>query len=60
MTSVANTYFRCEKAGDQFVGKTVSGLPLNSHQFSILPPFFKKLNDADSKTLDDCFGLQLL
>ncbi len=29
MTSVENTYFRFEKAGDQFVGRTVSGLPIN-------------------------------
>lgn len=37
---VQNTYLRYEAAGDQYVGRVVSGLPLDSFEFSILPPHF--------------------
>ncbi|ETV90024.1 hypothetical protein H310_15143 [Aphanomyces invadans] len=29
-----------EKSGDQFVGRVVAGLPLNSADFAVLPPHF--------------------
>ncbi|ETK78214.1 hypothetical protein F441_15982 [Phytophthora nicotianae CJ01A1] len=34
---VQNTYLRYEAAGDMHVGRTVSGLPPDSHEFAILP-----------------------
>jgi hypothetical protein len=39
---VQDTYLRYEAAGDQHVGRTVSGLPSTEPQFAILPPFFKE------------------
>ena len=33
-------YFRYESAGDQFTGRVVAGLPVNSSDFSILPSHF--------------------
>ena len=34
-------FFSVERAGDEFVGRTVCGLPHNSGEFAILPPFFE-------------------
>ena len=33
-------YLKYEKAGDQFVGRTVCGLDINTEDFSVLPPHF--------------------
>lgn len=41
---VQDTYLRYESAGDMFVGRTVSGLPVNSPEFSILPPLFRHID----------------
>ncbi|KAF0739969.1 hypothetical protein Ae201684P_016791 [Aphanomyces euteiches] len=38
-------YFRYEAAGDQFAGRVVCGLPVNSANFAILPPHFPNLDD---------------
>jgi hypothetical protein len=35
---VQDRYLRYESAGDQFVGRVVCGLPLDSCEFAILPP----------------------
>ncbi|KAF0708040.1 hypothetical protein AaE_013376 [Aphanomyces astaci] len=35
-----------ERAGDQFVGRVVAGLPLNNAKFAVLPPHFKDTNSA--------------
>ncbi|KAH9148505.1 hypothetical protein AeRB84_008162 [Aphanomyces euteiches] len=40
-------YFRYEAAGDQFVGRIVAGLPINSGDFSVLPPHFGSGHDHD-------------
>ena len=40
-------YFRYEAAGDQFVGRIVAGLPINSGDFSVLPPHFDTARDSD-------------
>lgn len=40
MPSVHGTYMKYEAAADQFVGRTVCGLPSSSPDFAILPPFF--------------------
>ncbi|CAN0513534.1 unnamed protein product, partial [Phaeothamnion confervicola] len=41
---VQDRYIRYEAAGDQYMGRTVSGLPLSSHDFCVLPPHLKKLD----------------
>ena len=41
LTSVEKSYFKYEKAGDQFVGRVVCGLPTDSTVFATLPPFFE-------------------
>jgi hypothetical protein len=40
MGTVKDTYLRYEAAQDQFVGRVVAGLDVNSHKFSVSPPFF--------------------
>ncbi|KAH9139324.1 hypothetical protein AeRB84_016405 [Aphanomyces euteiches] len=42
--NVMERYFRYEAAGDQFTGRVVAGLPVNSAQFAILPPHFSNSN----------------
>lgn len=42
---VQDRYLRYEAAGDQYVGRTVTGLPSSSSQFAILPPFFARRPD---------------
>ncbi|ETI47820.1 hypothetical protein F443_08028, partial [Phytophthora nicotianae P1569] len=42
---VQNTYLRYEAAVDMHVGRTVAGLPTNSHEFAILPPHFVEQDD---------------
>ena len=41
LNGVQDTYIRYESAGDMYVGRTVSGLPIDSPDFAILPPYFK-------------------
>ena len=48
---VQNTYLRYEAAGDMFVGRTVCGLPIDSHEFSILPPHFASRTDTISQAI---------
>jgi hypothetical protein len=37
---VLGRYLKADQAGDQYVGRVVSGLPINSHLFAALPPRF--------------------
>lgn len=37
---VEDRYLKYEAAGDQYVGRTVAGLPIHSAEFAILPPIF--------------------
>ena len=39
---VESRYFRFQNAMDQFLGRVMTGLPLDSGDFAILPPFFVK------------------
>eukprot|EP00834_Sanchytrium_tribonematis_P008005 NODE_831_length_3642_cov_0.596669.p1 type:complete len:758 gc:universal NODE_831_length_3642_cov_0.596669:113-2386(+) len=58
LPGVQNTYLRYDSAGDMHVGRVVSGLPLESPKFAILPPFFKQQdkNDETVKTaVNDLF-----
>jgi hypothetical protein len=52
---VQDTYLRFEGAGDMFVGRTVSGLPCDSHEFSTLPPHFKESSPAIDACVQVCF-----
>lgn len=45
MGTVQDTYIRYANAGDQFVGRTVSGLPLDQVDFMLLPPMFNEITD---------------
>jgi hypothetical protein len=45
MGKVHDTYYRYEAAGDQFVGRAVCGLPVDSHMFSVLPPYFENVDE---------------
>ena len=52
MMGVTDTYCRYEAAGDQLCGRVVSGLPLYSHRFGILPPIFKLESQEEKDRLD--------
>ena len=52
MQGVTDTYCRYEAAGDQLCGRVVSGLPLYSHRFGILPPIFKLESQEEKDRLD--------
>lgn len=45
MGQVKERYLQYEKAGDQYLGRVVSGLDVNSVAFAVSPPFF----DADEE-----------
>ena len=47
---VQDTYIWYEAAGDQYVGRVLSGLPVNSYKFALLGPCFV-LNSANDETL---------
>jgi hypothetical protein len=46
LAGVQGTYMRYEAAGDMYVGRTVSGLPINDASFALLPPHFSE-EDTD-------------
>lgn len=50
---VEDTYKRFEAAGDQYVGRVSSGLPMTSANFMMLPPAFKRY-DSEGNCLDLC------
>jgi hypothetical protein len=41
MGLVKEHYLQFEKAGDQYLGRVVSGLDINDVSFAILPPHFE-------------------
>ena len=53
MCKISDIYMRYEAAGDQFVGRTVSGLPPVDADFAILPPFFGARTHADMAKADN-------
>ena len=55
MGNVPDRYLRYEAAGDQHVGRTVSGLPPNSYMFSILPPFIEQPIPNMIEIITACF-----
>eukprot|EP00834_Sanchytrium_tribonematis_P007831 NODE_780_length_3936_cov_0.468335.p4 type:complete len:112 gc:universal NODE_780_length_3936_cov_0.468335:1759-1424(-) len=55
MGGITDRYMRFEAAGNQYVGRTVSGVPLQQAECTSLPPFFTERNDLLSRTLRECF-----
>lgn len=55
LEGVTARYLRYEAAGDQFVGRTVSGLPVSKVEFAILPPFFEQRPANMPEILSVCF-----
>lgn len=55
MGGVQDRYLRYEAAGDMIVGRMVSGLPINSAEFSILPPHFQTIDESLSSILNCAF-----
>lgn len=55
MPGVHGTYMRYEDAGDMYVGRTVSGLPHDRHEFATLPPFFPRRPDVLDDAIASCF-----
>lgn len=53
MGTIGLIYLRYESAGDQFVGRTVTGLPLSDAGFASLPPFFRATTDDNKQFLID-------
>ena len=53
MGKVHDTYLRYERAGDQFCGRTVAGLPAMSPDFALLPPFFDAQTEDGKKLISD-------
>jgi hypothetical protein len=49
---VQDTYMRYQAAGDQHVGRTVSGLPTSSVNFAALPPHFEEATDKVKLLID--------
>jgi hypothetical protein len=56
MNNVTDRYIQYEAAGDQYVGRTLAGLPVNDPRFGILPPFFPDDTTSDLTTaIAECF-----
>jgi hypothetical protein len=47
--------FRYEAAGDQYVGRVVSGLSLLQAEFATLPPHFVQMDECVKRALVLCF-----
>lgn len=54
LPGVQDTYLRYESAGDMFVGRTVSGLSLDSPSFATLPPYFHTDSPSIETVLMEC------
>lgn len=53
---VQDRYLRYEAAGDMYVGRTVSGLPIDHPEFALLPPMFvEEAADLIQSTVQECF-----
>ena len=53
MGPIQDTYLRFESAGDQYVGRVVSDLPISSSKFAAMPPEY--LNAEDGEIAFDLF-----
>ena len=48
---VLDRYLRYSEAGDEFVGRVISGLPLSQTSFSAPPPHFRPMNAEEQQEL---------
>jgi hypothetical protein len=48
---VGDTYIKFQDAGDQYVGRMVSGLPFSTTRFAVLPPFFLNPPEAVNEAM---------
>ncbi|GMF65677.1 unnamed protein product [Phytophthora lilii] len=55
MGGVQDRYYRHDAAGDMFVGRTVSGLPILQPEFAILPPHFAANEEIVQSAKRLCF-----
>ena len=54
MGLIKECYLQYEKAGDQYLGRVVSGLDVNDISFAISPPFF---GNADGDERENILSL---
>ena len=52
---MVNYIYRYEAAGDQYVGRVLSGLPIFSSKFATLPPHFPSTDNAVVRAISICF-----
>jgi hypothetical protein len=59
LSKVEKAYFRFERAGDQYLGRILCGLPIHAGEFATLPPTFrtetKEDGDLVNELLKSCF-----
>ncbi len=55
LEGIDKRYVRFERAGDQYVGRILAGLNVNTADFALLPPFFSNADDSVMVALDNCF-----
>src|SRR3989338_6406200 len=48
-------YFHPDPATDQYIGRVVSGLPIMSADFAVLPPFFVTKTPEVEQAINPCF-----
>lgn len=51
---VEDTYRRYDSAGDEHVGRVLTGLPMNGEELAILPPIFMPKTHEDEAFIDEC------
>ena len=59
MGAVHERYIRYEHAGDQYCGRVVTGLPLQSSDFAVLPPHFPPECAAADQAARSVFGARM-
>ena len=55
LEGIDKKYVRYEAAGDQFIGRIVAMLNINSPDFAVLPPHFDVLDDEVMQITNSCF-----
>ena len=58
ISNVLKRYLSMENAGDWFLGRVVTGLPLYDKKFSVLPPAFKRdMSPEDTAFVNNVLGI---
>jgi hypothetical protein len=55
LEGIDKRYVRYERAGDQYVGRILAGLNVNSVEFAFLPPFFSTVDNQIEAAIANCF-----